>query len=99
MLPNADIEYYFDHSSCHDKQREDGLRCSDLNSEFGGTQPFLRQSTMTDGCLGPFDAKLDVSDINSAGNENIQWSQNMKLKVGDEQEMVFCDTDVGPFSA
>ena len=63
MYPNADVEYYFDHSSCHDKLRENGLNAKDMNREYGGAQRCMRDSTITNGCLGQHNPKLAVGDI------------------------------------
>jgi hypothetical protein len=54
----------FDHSSCHDKTRDDGLSTTNMTLKFGGAQPFMRNTIITDeGCLFTHDPKLDVDDI------------------------------------
>jgi hypothetical protein len=57
--------FLFDHSCGHDKKRANGLDASSMNSGFGGKQPCLHDSTLTEGCLGPFehDWKLKVGDV------------------------------------
>ena len=42
VYPNANIEYYFNHSSCHNKLREDGLNVNNMNKEYGGGQAHVQ---------------------------------------------------------
>ncbi|CAM9922815.1 unnamed protein product, partial [Pylaiella littoralis] len=45
-----------DHSSGHAKQREDGLHVSNMNVKYGDKQKVLRDTVMTEGCVGPEEA-------------------------------------------
>lgn len=64
MYPDCDIEYYFDHSSCHDKGLKDGLNVNNMNTGYGGAQTHMRDTVLTDGCVGPYiaDHILSVGD-------------------------------------
>jgi hypothetical protein len=57
----------FGHSRGHSKKRHGGLDAANMNSGFGGGQPFMRHSNIIqiDGCLGPFDPTLAVGDEQS----------------------------------
>jgi hypothetical protein len=57
----------FDHSSGHDKQREDGLNVKKMTKSFGGTQRKMRNTLITreKGYLGPFQHKLNPGDMQS----------------------------------
>ncbi|CAM9847356.1 unnamed protein product, partial [Pylaiella littoralis] len=54
--PDMQIVFEVDHSSGHGKQREDGLHVSNMNVKYGGKQKVLRDSVMTEECLGPEEA-------------------------------------------
>ena len=64
MYPHAAIEYYFDHSSCHDKLLEDGLNVNNMNTGFGGAQAHVRNTKLTEGCIVLHNAMtLSVGDV------------------------------------
>ncbi len=65
--PDFDFVFLFDHSSGHSKKRHGGLDAANMNSGFGGGQPFMRYSNIIqiDGYLGPFDPTLAVGDEQS----------------------------------
>jgi hypothetical protein len=65
--PDFDFAFLFDHSSGHSKKRRGGLDAANMNSGFGGGQPFMQRSNVIqiDGCLGPFDPALAVGDEQS----------------------------------
>jgi hypothetical protein len=44
MYPDDELLFLLDHSSCHDKTRDDGLSTTNTTLEFGGAQPFLRNT-------------------------------------------------------
>jgi len=46
MYPDVDIQYYFDHSSCHDKMLEDGLNVNNMNEKYGGKKPKMRDTVI-----------------------------------------------------
>jgi hypothetical protein len=61
--PEFDFVFSFDHSSGHSKKRQGGLDAVNMNSGFGGAQPFMRNDgivVQTDGSLGPHDTVLSV---------------------------------------
>jgi hypothetical protein len=57
----------FDHSSGHDKQREDGLNVKKMTKSFGGTQRKMRNilKKREKGYLGPYRCKLNPGDTQS----------------------------------
>eukprot|EP00956_Cyclotella_meneghiniana_P017698 scaffold29054_cov36-Cyclotella_meneghiniana.AAC.1 len=72
----------FDHSSGHAKKRINGLDVKGMNKEWGGSN-YMR-STMIEceeGFIGPYYDKTNPHMV----------------KVGEEQSMVFADSDIGPF--
>ena len=59
--PDLDFVFLFDHSSRHSKKRHGGLDAGNVNSGFGGAQPFMQNDSVivqTDGYLGPYDSIL-----------------------------------------
>ena len=60
MYPNVEIEYYFDHSSCHDKMLEDGLNANSMNQKYAGEQPHMRDTVVP--TVGPHSPKLAAGD-------------------------------------
>jgi hypothetical protein len=65
LYPNHSILFYFDQSSGHCRKRTDGLNVICMNSDWGGMQKKMRDTTITDGCLGTFNAKLTIGDVQS----------------------------------
>ena len=69
--------YFFDHSSCHDKMLDDGLNAGKMNLSFGGAKPKMRQTEITEGCLGPHDPKLKIGEkqqlVFQCGDEGPFW--------------------------
>jgi len=53
----------FDHSQGHSKKHIGSLQASCVNLNFGGNQPVMRDTEITEGCLGPFPRTLDIGDI------------------------------------
>ena len=58
LYPDKQLVLEVDHSSGHAKYRPDGLHVSNMNVKYGGKQKELRDSVMTEGCLGPREAKM-----------------------------------------
>ncbi|CAN0317357.1 unnamed protein product, partial [Hapterophycus canaliculatus] len=54
--PHMQLVIEVDHSSGHAKQREDGLNVANMNVRYGGKQRVLRDTVMTEGCVGPSEA-------------------------------------------
>jgi len=56
LYPQYDFLFLVDHSSGHDKQREDGLNVSRMTRNFGGAQRKMRDTQIKQekGYLGPF---------------------------------------------
>jgi hypothetical protein len=80
LYPNFDFILLFDHSNGHDRMKPDGLNDRRVSKNFGGKQPKMRSSVLTDkNCFGKF------------------HNASYPLQLGDEQQMVFSDTDEGPF--
>jgi len=62
-FPEYDFVFLFDHSQGHTKNRMGALQASTVGLQFGGEEPIMCDSEITEGCLGPFAPKLKVSDI------------------------------------
>ncbi|CAM9799266.1 unnamed protein product, partial [Scytosiphon promiscuus] len=54
--PDMQLVIEVDHSSGHAKQREDGLHVGNMNAKYGGKQKHLRDTVLTEGCVGPEEA-------------------------------------------
>ena len=82
VYPDFELVFLFDHSNGHDRLQLDGLSISKTRKNFGGSQPIMRNSKITekDKNYGPY--------INSFPNT---------LSIGDTQTMYFKPTDPGPF--
>jgi hypothetical protein len=67
LYPQYDFLFLVDHSSGHDKQREDGLNVSRMTRNFGGAQRKMRDTQIKQekGYLGPFPRILNPGDIQS----------------------------------
>jgi hypothetical protein len=56
----------FDHSNSHNRIRPDGLNVNKISKHFGGSQPKMRDTVITEDNLGPYNVseyKLKVGDI------------------------------------
>ncbi|CAN0251556.1 unnamed protein product, partial [Hapterophycus canaliculatus] len=98
LHPDVQLVIEVDHSSGHAKQRENGLHVSNMNVKYGGKQRILRDSVMTEGCLGPEEAKMYFAD----GKWSTQFSAeavvfDQKLKVGETQTSTFAVGAPPPF--
>ena len=100
LEPGKQLAIEVDHSAGHAKYLPEGLHVANMNAKYGGKQKKLRDSVMTEGCLGPGSAKMYLY-----GNK---WSSHrkkgkpkkvvdMKLKLGDVQSMTFGANDPPPF--
>jgi hypothetical protein len=67
LYPQYDFLFLFDHSSGHDKQRDDGLNAKKMTKSFGGNQRKMRDTTIKkeQGYLGPYPSKLKPGDVQS----------------------------------
>ena len=67
LYPQYDFVFLFDHSSGHDKQREDGLNIKKMTKGFGGAQRKMRDTAIKQekGFLGTYPRKLNPGDIQS----------------------------------
>ena len=65
MFPNHDLELHYDQSSGHTKKRRDGLDMSNMNKGWGGAQPSMRDTVLTE--VGTYDhpSRLRVGDVQS----------------------------------
>ena len=70
--------------------------------KYGGKQKIMRDTTMTEGCVGPGEAKMHLN----SGKWSTQFVQgvtektvDLKLRVGATQSMVFKAGDPPPFYA
>ena len=66
MFPAHDFVFLFDQSSGHGKQQSDGLNALNMNNDWGGAVPSMRDTQIIDqACLGPYnhDDKLRVGDV------------------------------------
>ena len=69
LYPDHDIIFLFDHSCGHDRLQPNGLSSVRINKNFGGKQPKMRSSKLTDVSLfGPYHSpayKLQLGDTQS----------------------------------
>ena len=67
LYPQFDYLFLFDHSSGHDKQREDGLNVKKMTKSFGGNQRKMRDTVIKQekGYLGPYLRILNPGDTQS----------------------------------
>jgi hypothetical protein len=55
LFPTFDFLFLFDHSNGHDRMQPRGLNISKISKNYGGKQPMMRDSTITDTtCFGPY---------------------------------------------
>ncbi|CAB1120843.1 unnamed protein product [Ectocarpus sp. CCAP 1310/34] len=95
--PDMQVVFEVDHASGHGKQREDGLYLSNMNVKYEGKQKVLRDSVMTEGCLGPEEAKMYFANGKwstkfSEGAvqylwERGWWKDGMSTRAGVSDEM------------
>ncbi|CAM9872720.1 unnamed protein product, partial [Pylaiella littoralis] len=90
LEPDVQVVVEVHHSSGHAKHREDGLHVSNMNVKYGGKQKVLRDSVMTEGCVGPEEAKRYFAN----GKWSTQISEgavciDQKLNVGETQTSTF----------
>jgi hypothetical protein len=67
LYPEHDYLFLFDHSSGHDKQREDGLNVKKISKSFGWTQRKMRNTLIKKEkeYIGPYHCKLNPRDTQS----------------------------------
>jgi hypothetical protein len=66
LYADHDIVLYFDQSSGHCRKRYDGLNVVGMNGDWGGVQQKMRNTTITEGCLGPYNNRtLTIGDVQS----------------------------------
>ena len=66
MFPVHDFLFLFDQSSGHGRQQTDGLNALNMNNDWGGAVPNMRDTETVDkSCLGPYNhpRKLKVGDV------------------------------------
>jgi hypothetical protein len=54
IYPQFDYYFLFDHSNGHARKQLDGLSVPKLSKNFGGPQPIMRDSKLTNADIGPF---------------------------------------------
>jgi hypothetical protein len=55
LYPQFDVVFLFDHSNGHDRLQPNGLSTTKVRKNFGGKQPKMRSSVLTDkNCFGPY---------------------------------------------
>lgn len=82
LHPNLDYVFLFDHSQGHNRKRKDGLDTNGMNKLWGGKQPPMRESKITEGCLGTFPRTLQPGDV-----QQMCWPTKEELT----------SDDIGPF--
>jgi len=87
LFPEHDFVFLFDHSQGHSKKRTGALQASAVNLKFGGEQPIMRDSEITEGCLGVFAPKLKVGDVQKMV---FQSSDAGPFYLSDEQKELHC---------
>ena len=67
LCPEFDFIFLFDHSQGHARKRNGALNALHMSKNYGGTQPFMRDSTILsdNGFLGPHSPSLQVGDTQS----------------------------------
>lgn len=60
LFPGFSHYHEYDQSGVHSKKKADGLNVSEMNADFGGAKTTKHDSKITEGCLGPFNPKLEV---------------------------------------
>ena len=60
-----EFQFLVDHSCGHDRQRPDGLNVKVMNKLFGGKQPIMHDSDLTDGCIGIYNPRLQLGSKQS----------------------------------
>lgn len=100
IYPDKQLMIEVDHSAGHTKFREDGLHVGSMNTKYGGKQKILRDTVMTEGCLGPGEAKMYLN----GGQWSTQFIEgatertvDLKLQLGDTQCMAFAADAPPPF--
>ena len=87
LFPDCQIIDEYDWSGVHGIKKADALDAASMNVKFGGAVAKKHDTTITAGCLGPFDAKITVGES----------THDRKLTIGETQSMVFLETDPPPF--
>jgi hypothetical protein len=79
LLPHFEFVFIFDHSSGHDKKREDALNTATMNAHFGGQQPMQHNTVIKQqiGFLGPYDPMLAVGDT-----QTMVWGNPSSISDG-----------------
>jgi hypothetical protein len=73
LYPDFDFVLLFDQSSGHGKSQKGGLYASNMGKSWGGTQPIMRPSELTEGgCLGPFGARMIIGDVQEMNFQRIE---------------------------
>ena len=104
IYPDKQLMIEIDHSSGHAKYRDDGLHVVHMNVKFGGKQRVLRNTIITEGCVGAGQAKT----YSNGRDDNEEWTTDfvegvtrktvdVKVAVGDTQRMSFGAIDPPPF--
>jgi hypothetical protein len=58
LFPSYEYLFLFDHSNGHDRMQPEGLNTKRINKNFGGKQPMMRPSKLTNKhCFGPYHNK------------------------------------------
>ena len=100
LEPGKQLAIEVDHSSGHAKYLPDGLHVANMNVRYGGKQKALRDSVMTEGCLGPRPAMMYLNDgvwSTTFDPERTTRTVDLKPKLGEVQRMSFGPTDPPPF--
>jgi hypothetical protein len=65
LRPGYEFVFLFDHIQVHARKKDGALDASSMSRSYGGVQPKIRSSQITDGCLGPFNPSLRTGDVQS----------------------------------
>jgi hypothetical protein len=65
LRPGYEFVFLFDHSQGHARKKDGALDASSMSRSYGGVQPKIQSSQITDGCLGPFNPSLRTGDVQS----------------------------------
>ena len=65
LNPELDLVFLFDHNQGHARKKDGALDANNMSCSFGGVQSKMRRTIIVDGCIGPYDRKLNVGDSQS----------------------------------
>ena len=65
LNPELELVFLFDQSQEHARKKDGALDANNMSRSFGGVQSKMWRTIIVDGCLGPYDRKLNVGNSQS----------------------------------